>query len=555
MPEHYKLTVKHLELNFTQKNLQNHSSQSMNFSLLKIFIDTAVLWKCLRLSNHTYLYLCSTFISCPLGKKISLLHQLHLTNLLTNRKASGMSQDKKNWILSLVKLSLNSAIGQFGDSFYRQKRGVPTGGSLCVQLANIAVYYVMRKFVYSDEQLMEKVPCLKRYIDDGAGFYAGTKRQFSEFINTVNSRIGTLGLNIDEHNIVDPGEYVAFLDIQFTFDLEGTLQTDLYVKPTDSRSYLQFGSTHPNHVFSAIVYSQCVRLRRIINDNDRLSRRLAELEVAFLNSNYPSRMVNNIITKVSSMPRILKDQKNRSNASTISPTPIAPKTARVITTYGSDSDLVKIVKKFEPSLASSPSLSSRSTTTNSDSPLISFVKRTGSSIRNKLVKPKQLALNSGLVDTQPCKRKNCMTCPSISPLQTHSINGKKVNAKAGTCTTYNVVYALHCTLCDKYYIGRTVRKLGDRFGEHRRKYYQLINNPDSDTGSEDDEFSPGLHLVECHSAATPEAFNEIYRVFIVDVCSPQTLEVREHKHIHELKTLKPFGINAVSPFGLPILDF
>ncbi|KAL5253690.1 hypothetical protein ACHWQZ_G013459, partial [Mnemiopsis leidyi] len=217
-------------------------------------------------------------------------------------------------------------------------------------------------------------------------------------------------------------------------------------------------------------------------------------------------MVNNIITKVSSMPRILKDQKNRSNASTISPTPIAPKTARVITTYGSDSDLVKIVKKFEPSLASSPSLSSRSTTTNSDSPLISFVKRTGSSIRNKLVKPKQLALNSGLVDTQPCKRKNCMTCPSISPLQTHSINGKKVNAKAGTCTTYNVVYALHCTLCDKYYIGRTVRKLGDRFGEHRRKYYQLINNPDSDTGSEDDEFSPGLHLVECHSAATPEAF-------------------------------------------------
>ena len=148
-----------------------------------------------------------------------------------------------------------------------------------------------------------------------------------------------------------------------------------------------------------------------------------------------------------------------------------------------------------------------------------------------------------------------MTCPSISPLQTHSINGRKVNAKPGTCTTYNVVYALHCTLCDKYYIGRTVRKLGDRFGEHRRKYYQLINNPNSDTSSEDDEFSPGLHLVECHSATTPEAFNDIYRVFIVDACSPQTLEVREHKHIHELKTLKPFGINAVSPFGLPILDF
>ena len=129
------------------------------------------------------------------------------------------------------------------------------------------------------------------------------------------------------------------------------------------------------------------------------------------------------------------------------------------------------------------------------------------------------------------------------------INGRSIKPKPGTCTTYNVVYGLHCTACDKYYIGRTVRKLGDRFGEHRRKFYQLLKNPGTDVGTEDDEFSPGVHLLECHSANTAEAFNELYRVFIIDVCSPQSLEVREHKFIHELKTLKPFGINSVSPFG------
>ena len=195
------------------------------------------------------------------------------------------SEEKKNWIMALVKFSLKSAVGQFGDYFYKQRKGVPTGGSLCVQLANIAVYYIMRESVYNDEVLMEKVPCLKRYIDDGAGFFAGTKRQFSEFITLVNNRIATWGLNIDEHCIVDPGEYVAFLDIQYTFDGEGALQTDLFVKPTDSRSYLQFGSTHPNHVFSAIVYSQSLRLRRIINCNQRVANRLKELNKAFLNSN------------------------------------------------------------------------------------------------------------------------------------------------------------------------------------------------------------------------------------------------------------------------------
>lgn len=44
-----------------------------------------------------------------------------------------------------------------------KKRGVPTGGSLCVQLANIAVYRVNEKQVDSDTELMETVKSVKRY--------------------------------------------------------------------------------------------------------------------------------------------------------------------------------------------------------------------------------------------------------------------------------------------------------------------------------------------------------------------------------------------------------
>ena len=58
--------------------------------------------------------------------------------------------DFKQWILKLVGLSLRSSVGMFNDSWYRQKRGVPTGGSLCVQIANIAVYHIMHDLVYSD---------------------------------------------------------------------------------------------------------------------------------------------------------------------------------------------------------------------------------------------------------------------------------------------------------------------------------------------------------------------------------------------------------------------
>ena len=35
------------------------------------------------------------------------------------------------------------------------------------------------------------------------------------------------------------------------------------------------------------------------------------------------------------------------------------------------------------------------------------------------------------------------------------INGLTIKPHFGTCSSYNIFYALHRTLCDKYYIGRT----------------------------------------------------------------------------------------------------
>ena len=104
---------------------------------------------------------------------------------------------------------------------------------------------------------------------------------------------------------MDIDEFAPFLDILFCFDKYGSLQTDLYVKPTDARSYLNYYSAHPKHVFSGVVYSQCLRLRRIINSQARLEIRLAELCVAFEKSCYPKKMLSSISTKVLNMERSL----------------------------------------------------------------------------------------------------------------------------------------------------------------------------------------------------------------------------------------------------------
>ena len=190
--------------------------------------------------------------------------------------------------------------------------------------------------------------------------------------------------------------------------------------------------------------------------------------------------------------------------------------------------------------------------------LFNYVKRTGPNLRNKLVRTKQLALNTSDSGTKPCNHRNCLACPMISDKEDHQINGKIIKPRAGCCTPY-IIYALHCTVCNKYYVGRTVRKLQERIGEHRRSFYKVVENVNiilaNDLYRDGDEFSPGLHLIDEHPfiACNKTAFNIIYKTFILDVCSPRVLEVREHKYIHDLKTLKLYGINSASFFGMNIL--
>ena len=68
----------------------------------------------------------------------------------------------------------------------------------------------------------------------------------------------------------------------------------------------------------------------------------------------------------------------------------------------------------------------------------------------------------------------------------------------------------------------------------------------------DDEYSLGLHLIEDHGFCNKSDF-EKFEVFILNQCSPKTLELSEHRFIQSLKTIMPHGLNAMDPFGIPRL--
>ena len=120
----------------------------------------------------------------------------------------------------------------------------------------------------------------------------------------------------------------------------------------------------------------------------------------------------------------------------------------------------------------------------------------------------------------------------------------------GSCTTYNVIYLVLCKICGKPYVGRTNRLLRDRIGEHRRAFYQVIKGNKIDLNN--DDFSIGMHLHSDHGLVDRLDFNRHCTVCIIDNASPNRIELKEHKYIHLLKTLRPMGMNTNNPFKIPM---
>ena len=207
---------------------------------------------------------------------------------------------------------MSAGFGKFEGKWYKPITGIPTGGNLSVQLANITVFYVMLKCLFSNEDRMDKIISTIRFIDDGSGIFKGSKEEFEVWKNTFTCSLKEFGLvikNEDWNVALEPNDMVHILDILYGFDEDGNLVTDLYRKDTDSRGYLSYSSCQLNHVFSGIVYSQALRLKRIINKEESLLRHLNEMKDDFFKAGYPRKLVENIVKRVIDMPRTLEKKQ------------------------------------------------------------------------------------------------------------------------------------------------------------------------------------------------------------------------------------------------------
>ena len=466
-------------------------------------------------------------------------------------------EDFIKWLFDLIALNNRSAVAKHGDVWYRQSKGRATGDVLSVDLGNMAVFYAFDKVIYSQPSQIIK---MMRFVDDGCGAYDGVESPFipvmgQTFINElsfiyffryINMQLTErYGLELT-YNLYKPGEFCEFLDIRFRFD-NGTLFTDLYRKPTDSDGFLHFSSVHPPHMFASVVYSQVVRYRRIINSDDVLEVRLKELYNRFVKCSYPKKMLDDIFCKVKNMPRNIQYSDKEEE-----------KTADVYWVSNFDPGH-KAVKEFTDKVNTSLKQSPVWKEDAQKSPIVKVVPRRSPNVKDLLFKRRTLAHNikpegkasSRCTDPGVKKKgRKCMQCLLMSGRSYITQNDVNYPCHGGNCQTMNIIYVASCKLClyKMKYVGKTVQQLRERVNKHRNVFKSF--NP-SDNIEITDKEALAAHAKSYHDLSTVTEFNKCYSWDIYrNVHNPDLLLTEEQKHINELNTIYPFGLNISNPIGL-----
>ena len=120
-----------------------------------------------------------------------------------------------------------------------------------------------------EEKIIEKVdnkPYLWwRYIDDIFFMWELGEEKLRNFVETLNEIHPTIKFTAEWSQ-----KSIIFLDVTVSL-MDGHIETDLYVKPTDSHQYLHSFLCHPYHCKKSILYNLAFHLNQIFSKNNFLT--------------------------------------------------------------------------------------------------------------------------------------------------------------------------------------------------------------------------------------------------------------------------------------------
>ena len=178
----------------------------------------------------------------------------------------------------------------FKDVLYRQINGVAMGSPLGPVLANIFMVELEKTLV---PQLQDKVSLWYRYVDDTFCFIK--KDCVDDVLAVLNSFHASIKFTYEKES----DGVLAFLDVKVIKKSDGSFDTDIHRKQTDTNIYLNWKSFAPETWKIGTLKGLVRRALTICSTEEFQTKEISFLKSVFVTSNgFPSRVVSNTIHEV-----------------------------------------------------------------------------------------------------------------------------------------------------------------------------------------------------------------------------------------------------------------
>ena len=125
-----------------------------------------------------------------------------------------------------------------------------------------------------------------RYIDDVFFIWTHSEQELERFLKDLNNFTPNLSFNHGASK-----NCIPFLDLKVKL-IDGKLETDLYMKPTDRHQYLHYSSSHPEHTKCSIVYSQTLRVDKLCSLEKDFNNHKSNIKEWFIKRGYPESVID-----------------------------------------------------------------------------------------------------------------------------------------------------------------------------------------------------------------------------------------------------------------------
>ena len=365
----------------------------------------------------------------------------------------------KNCALDLLSFVLKNNTGYFNGQYYRQARGTATGIKPAPTYADLVMGYLEIKLYYDlkNEQGNKVADFFwqhyRRYLDDGQIMW--------------DTRLGDFKLVLARMNLLHPSikftsdcntRKLVYLNVTI-LKTDNGFTTEIYNKPTDSDTYLPFGSSHPRSCKDSIPFELARSVRRLTDNEDTVHVKLGELQGKLERCGYPQGMVatacQNALTLNTNDLRVVKDK----------PPP---------------SDEIAFVHTYDPGLPQLfpliAGITSRLHTSRELRPIFGDTRIINSqrepSSLGRLLQHSKFEESSVTVNepgVKKCGSKRCGCCADILEVNSFYFRNSGVTFQIKspmTCLVRNCIYVTQCKGCDFTYLGETVN-FRNRMSKHK----------------------------------------------------------------------------------------